>query len=316
MLQNIKGKAVLAPMARVADSPFRLICKEFEAGLVFTEIVSADGLIRGREDHLNLLPEERPIGVQLFGNDPEVMARAAQIAERYDPDLIDLNFCCPARKAVKAGAGVAILKNLNLLRDITAAVVKAVKIPVTAKIRSGWSKNSIVAVEAAEILDDCGVAAITIHPRTWEDGFKGKADWRLIAEVKKAVSIPVIGNGDVRTPWDAKRMLEETGCDLVMIGRGALGKPWIFREVNHFLERGELPSPPSPREKLMICLNHLHLAHRLQGKRGLPVLKKHIGWYIKGLPYNTKLRTEIFQTKSYFEIREKLMRYLANLSKG
>lgn len=303
-------------MTKVADSPFRLICKEFEAGLVFTEMVSADGLVRGRGGHLNFLPEERPIGVQLFGNDPDVMARAAKIAEGYNPDFIDLNFCCPARRAVEAGAGVAILKNPDLLRGITAAVVKAVKIPVTAKIRSGWSKDSIVAVEAAEILDDCGVAAITIHPRTWEDGFKGEADWRLIAEVKKAVSIPVIGNGDVRTAWDAKRMLEETGCDLVMIGRGALGNPWIFREINHLLERGEPPSPPSPREKLMICLNHLDLTHRLQGERGLPVLKKHIGWYLKGLPHNTKLCTEVFQRKSYFEIKGRLMRYLANLPKN
>ncbi|OPX24292.1 MAG: tRNA dihydrouridine synthase DusB [Candidatus Latescibacteria bacterium 4484_107] len=252
---SLSGPVVLAPLAGVTDHSFRLLCREMGASLVYTEMVSADGLVRknpgtGRLIHFG--ESERPIGVQLFGSDLAIMARGAeQLAERGF-DLIDLNFGCPVKKVVKRNAGSALMRDPERLARITEAVVGAVDLPVTVKIRSGWSEEAINAVQVARLVQEAGAKAITVHARTRKMGFSGQADWEVIAEVKAAVSIPVIGNGDVRTPEDARRMFDDTGCDLVMIGRGALGNPWIFRRTVVFLRTGAHLPEPNLRERMEV----------------------------------------------------------------
>ncbi len=286
-------------MAGVTDSTFRCMARKYGAALVFTELVSADGLIRRNRRTLELISfqeGERPVGIQIFGNDPKVMAVAAKTAEEIKPDLIDLNFGCPARKVVGRGAGAALLREPGLLGAIAGMVVKAVNVPVTAKIRSGWNDDLPVAVEAAHILEQEGLSAVTIHPRSRKMEFSGKADWSLIRAVKEAVSIPVIGNGDVLEPEDGKRMLDETGCDLVMVGRGAMGRPWIFRELDHFLNTGQKTTALSIKERMAVCIEHYLLVISLEGKeRGVKPMRKHLGWYLKGLPGSSSLKQEIFK---------------------
>ncbi|MFH0777861.1 MAG: tRNA dihydrouridine synthase DusB [Candidatus Eisenbacteria bacterium] len=319
----IESPLVLAPLAGIADSSFRLVCKEQGASLVYTEMVSADGLVRGNERTLELLSfseAERKIGIQLFGSDPDVMARAAEKAAAFSPDLIDLNFGCPARKVVGRQAGCALLNNLVLLRKIAASVVSAVDIPVTAKIRSGWDARSINADKVAGMLEDCGVKAVTVHARSRADKFKGKADWEIIARTKESVSIPVIGNGDVTDPGDVERMLKETDCDAVMIGRGALGNPWIFSRARHLLATGEPLPPPSVRELLRVALRHLELARASSGRgdTGEDVaaveMRKHIGWYAKGLPGSKKFKQEVNRARSWDDMRRLLVQFGASIS--
>ena len=232
---RLNGRTILAPLAGVSDSSFRLICKQNGVALVFSEMVSSEGLVRNdrkSNQYLEFLEEERPIGMQLFGSNPDVMAEAAKIVEQKKPDFIDLNFGCPVKKVVKKGAGSAILKDMKLLRKITQSVVMSTSTPVTVKIRSGWNTSQINAIEVAKILEDCGVSAVTIHPRTQTQYFKNHSDWNIIREVKQAVTIPVIGNGDIYNCYDAKQMIDETDCDFIMIGRGVLGNPLIFNQIN------------------------------------------------------------------------------------
>ena len=295
---HISGRSVLAPLAGVADNAFRLMAKEGGASMVFSELISADGLVRDSEKTYRLMkfyPEERPIGIQLFGNDPDILAEAVCIVESIKPDVIDLNFGCPAKKVVRRGAGAALMRDLPKMRAIAQAVVRKTSFPVSAKIRSGWHENEMTAVDASRILEDAGVCWIAVHGRTGKMGFRGQADWGVIRDVKSSVSIPVIGNGDVKSPEDAKRMFDMTGCDLVMIGRGALGRPWLFDRIDHFLQTGKLKAEPSFRERIDICLRHYERAlHLLGEERGVKEMRKHIGWYLKGMPMNSQIKQSVF----------------------
>jgi len=315
---EVQGRAVMAPMAGITDSSYRVLCRQQGAAIVFSEMISSEGLIRENKrttEYLVFKPEERPIGIQLFGANPDVMAEAAKQVEMISPDFIDLNFGCPVKKVIKKGAGAAILKDMALLRQITMAVVKATSLAVTVKIRSGWNESMTNAVEVACILEDCGVAAVTIHPRFQSQLFRGRADWKLIEKVKKAVSIPIIGNGDLDTPDDARRMLDETGCDLVMIGRAALGNPWIFRQINHYLEHGaQHISPVSLDERLNTCITHLELLVSVRGeKRGVREMRKHLAWYIKGLPRSSTLRAILVTLNEVAQVKQTLINYFQEL---
>ena len=310
----IAGPVVLAPMAGVTDQPFRLLCREMGASLVFTEMVSADGLVRGNPGTERLVyveEAERPIGVQLFGSDAEVMARGAeQVADRGF-DLIDLNFGCPVKKVVKRNAGSSLMRDPEHLAEITEAVVRAVELPVTVKIRSGWSAGEINAVQVARMAQEAGAKAISVHPRTQKMGFSGRANWETIAQVKAALSIPVIGSGDVRTPEDARRMLEDTGCDLVMIGRGALGNPWILRRTDRFLRTGEHVPEPNLRARMAVCVRHLRMKVIEHGEYvGVREMRKHVGWYTKGLEKSAELRREVFQLERAEDVERTLMAYV------
>ena len=247
-----KKGALLAPLAGISNLPFRLIARAQGCALAYTEMISSNGLVRKTEktyEYLKTSAEDRPLGVQIFGADPEIMAEAARIVADSGVDLIDINMGCPVKKVIKAGAGVILMKDPDLVARMIEAVKKAVKIPVTVKIRSGWNRSSINAVEIAQIAEDCGADAITVHPRTADQGYSGHADWKIIANVKKAVKIPVIGNGDIRQPQDAVRMLAETACDAVMVGRGALGNPWIFKGISQALNGQAIDYLPTLKSK-------------------------------------------------------------------
>jgi len=310
----IEGKLVLAPMAGITDAPFRSLCKEFGAALVFTEMVSADALVRdSRRTHrlLSFEDMERPIGIQLFGSDPELMADAARIAATRSPDLIDLNFGCPVRRVVKRMAGAALMKTPDVLGRIVRSVVDAVDLPVTAKIRSGWSPSAINAAEVARIAQDSGAAAVAVHARTRSVQFSGRADWRVIRRVKGELTIPVLGNGDVRTPEDARQMIEETECDLAMVGRGAMGNPWIFRRGEAFLKGGALPSEPSERERIALCIRHMKRAVLFKGEAiGIREMRKHLVWYTKGMRDGAALRRELMQMTRAQDVEDCLLTFL------
>ena len=306
---NIGTPVFLAPMAGLTDKPFRQICKSFGAGVVYTEFVSSEGIVRENDrtlDYMRFDACERPIGVQIFGHDPEVLARSAQfIEENLKPDIIDLNFGCPVAKVVKRGAGAAVMKDLDQLEKIARWVARAVSTPVTAKIRSGWDKGHIVAAEAASRLEGAGVSLVTVHPRTAKQQYGGTADWRIIAEVKQTVSIPVIGNGDIRSSEDAKRMLDETGCDGIMIGRAATGRPWIFRDILHFLRDGELPPPVDKGLIAETFSRHLELqqAHYPLMHAG-NLFKTHASAYIRGMDGAAQMRYEMNRAKDLDRICE------------
>ncbi|MCF6239043.1 MAG: tRNA dihydrouridine synthase DusB [Candidatus Marinimicrobia bacterium] len=296
---EIKSKAILAPMAGVTGHPFRVLCKEQGAGVVYTEFVSANGIIRENRKTLDMMKfteTERPIGVQIFGESPEVLAQSAKyIEETVKPDIIDLNFGCPVPKVTKRGGGSAILKDLPLMDEVAQAVVEAVSIPVTAKIRSGWNNGCIVAPVAAAALQDAGIAALTLHPRTTKQLYTGEADWSLITETRKAISIPLIGNGDIRSAQDAKRMMDETGCDAVMVGRRALGNPWIFREINEYLNQGTIPDAIRLIDRVKLCHRHLYMETQAMGAtRGTNYIKKHLSWYLKGFPGASAYRQRLY----------------------
>lgn len=288
---------VLAPMAGITDLPFRIICREMGAGLVFSEMISAEALVREHKGTVSMLrsdTRERPVAFQLFGSKPETMCRAAAILSSLDIDFIDINMGCPVPKIVKSGAGSALLKDTVLITDIMRSVVSASRIPVTIKIRTGWDSDSIVAERIACEAEAAGIAAVTVHARTRSQHFSGKADWTMIRRVKASVSIPVIGNGDVRSPADAKRMIDETGCDGVMIGRACQGYPWIFREVRQFLANGHTAHRPSLNEIREVILRHLAAAVHFYGEeKGVREMRKHICWYTKGMRGGSEFRASI-----------------------
>ena len=312
---SIHTPIFLAPMAGVTDYSFRIICKEHGAGIVYSEFVSAHGIIRKNEKTLDMIrftDKERPIGIQIFGDEPEVMANAARfVADQFKPDIIDINYGCPVPKITKRGAGSAALKDLCLMEEITSAVVESVpQLPVTVKMRAGWDSQTIIVEKAGNQLEKAGVKAITLHPRTTKQYFTGKSDWSLIKILKQAVSIPVVGNGDVGTADDVKRMFEETGCDAVMIGRAALGNPWIFREIKSIFEKTVLPSAPLVEDRISMCRRHLNLLVENRGERvGLNLMRKHFGWYIKNFPGAGEFRKELVtapDSKTALEKLEKL----------
>mgnify|MGYP005851864141 CR=1 FL=1 len=307
---QLDGRAVLAPMAGVSDGPFRRLCRSHGAALVFTEMVSANGLVRGSArswDYLHFREDERPIAVQLFGADPAVVAEAVAMVETMRPDLIDLNFGCPVPKVVRQGAGAALLKDPARMAAVCRAAVKAATVPVTAKVRSGW-QDATHAVDIARLLANCGVAAITVHARPRSAMFSRPADWGVIAQVKGAVRVPVIGNGDVVDAQSARQMIEQTGCDLVMVGRGALGNPFIFRHIDAVLAgRGE-PELPSAAERIAVCLQHLALAAaELPEPAAVVRMRKHLGWYLKRIPGTKALRCHVMTLKRVDEVRAALL---------
>jgi len=300
---QIDTPVLLAPMAGITDYSFRILCKEQGAGIVYSEFVSAHGIIRENEKSLDLIKfydEERPIGVQIFGDSPQVMADAAKyIVAKFKPDILDINYGCPVPKVTKKGAGSAALKDLGLMEEITQAVVESVtQTPVTVKMRAGWDLQSIIVEKAGVLLENCGVKAITLHPRTALQTLKGHSNWDLIKLLKDTVSIPVIGNGDIQTADDVLRMFEETGCDTVMIGRAALGNPWIFNQARNLLE-GKSVVEPSVEEKVKLCKRHLDLILESRGiKKGLYLMRKHFGWYIKGFPGAADYRIRLVTSSS------------------
>lgn len=291
---EIKGYAALAPMAGVADTAFRTVCRKFGACYVVGEMASSKGLSMSDKKTAELLAitePERPMAVQLFGNDPETMALAARKSEKFEPDIIDINMGCPAPKVVTNGGGSALLKDPVLAGKIIEQVAKAVNTPVTVKIRKGWDLCHINAVEMAHIAQESGAAAITVHGRTREQMYRPYADLEIIRKVKQAVNIPVIGNGDVTSPEAAKKMYEETGVDLIMVGRGALGAPWLFRQIEEFLSTGRVTTNPDIEERMRIMVEHVRLICSIRGLYcGIREARKHAAWYMKGLGGAAALR--------------------------
>ena len=311
---ELKNKVFLSPMAGVTDLPFRLICKEQGCGLLYTEMINGKALCYDDENTKKMLKieeEEHPVAVQIFGSEPEFMGRAAEIMNDYSNEILDINMGCPAPKVVKNGDGSALMKNPKLAEEALRAVVKNSKKPVTLKIRKGWDDNSVNAVEIAKIAEDCGISALAIHGRTREQFYTGKADWDIIAEIKKNLSIPVIGNGDVFTIEDSINMLDKTGCDAIMIGRGAQGNPWIFKRINHYMNTGEILPEPTLNEKISTAIKHLKLAVEEHGEYvAVREMRKHIAWYLKGLRNSAKLRDEINKIEDYQEVVSKLEYYM------
>ena len=296
---ELKGWACLAPMAGVSDLAYRVIAKKMGASLTTAEMVSAKGLYYRNEktkEMLKIAPDEHPMALQLFGSDPDIMAWGAKIMEQAGSDFIDINMGCPMQKVVKNGDGSALMKNIPLAAAVIRAMVKAVQTPVTVKMRLGWSRDTLNAVELAQAAEEAGAAAITVHGRTREDFYTGKADWKEIQKVVDAVKIPVIGNGDVTDGKSAKNLMEETGCAAVAIGRAAWGNPWIFREVNTYLETGEIIPPPSWEMRLQMARRHLHgLCFEKGEYAAVREMRVHASRYFHGLPKATALRQEIMK---------------------
>lgn len=301
---------ILAPMAGVTDLPFRLLCKEQGCSLVYTEMVSAKAILYKNKNTRALLEvkeEEHPVAVQLFGSDPAVMAEIAAQVEEGPFEIIDVNMGCPVPKIVKNGEGSALMRNPNLAEKILTAMVKATKKPVTVKFRKGFENGDSAAVEFAKMAEASGVAAVAVHGRTREQYYSGKADWDIIRQVKDAVSVPVIGNGDIFEPEDAVRMMEETGCDGVMIARGAKGNPWIFGRTKGLMETGITPPKPSGGEIRDMILRHGRMLSECKGeKAGIREMRSHMAWYTSGLPNSASLRNDMNQAETY-EDMEKLL---------
>lgn len=299
---------ILAPMAGVTDLPFRILCREQGCGLAVTEMVSAKAILyknKNTNELLSVSDQEGPVSVQLFGSDPEIMADMAKAIESRPFALIDVNMGCPVPKIVNNGEGSALMKDIKLAEKILTAMVKAVKKPVTVKFRKGFTEETCNAVEFARMAESCGVAAVAVHGRTREQYYSGTADWEIIRQVKEAVSIPVIGNGDVFKPEDAKALLDQTGCDGIMIARGAKGNPWIFSRTLRYLETGELSEPPSPKEISQMILRHGTMQAEHKGEVvAMREMRKHMAWYTAGLPHSAKLRNDINKVETMEELKK------------
>ena len=330
---EIDNQVVLAPMAGISNSAYRRICKEMGCGLIYAEMVSDKAISFGNKKTLDMLymtdserpiaqqifgtDEEKPVAAQIFGNDPKIMSEVVQshFNNMNDICILDINMGCPVPKvALRAQAGSALLKNPQKIREIVSAVVAAVNVPVTVKIRSGWDSEHINAVEVAKICEEAGASAITVHPRTRKQGYSGKADWLIIKNVKDNVSIPVIGNGDIKTPEDAKRMLNETGCDAIMIGRGLLGNPWLIRNTLNYLA-GRDYELPSTEEKIKMCIKHLkYLSETKDEKIAVLEIRSHAAWYLKGIENASLIKNKIYQCNSIRDIMQVLNEFLGGKS--
>jgi len=313
----LDNSTILAPLAGITNLPFRLIAKEAGCGLVCSEMISANGLVHGSKKTLQMLdtiPEEKPLSVQIFGADPSIMAEAAKIVESSGASLLDINFGCSVKKVIKTGAGVVLMKEPERAESLLKAVRKSVTIPVTIKIRTGWDKSGIHAFRIAEIAEACGVDAIAVHPRTASQGFRGKADWSIITSVKKIVSIPVIGNGDIITPDDAVKIQNETGCDGIMIGRAAIGNPWIFAQVLARF-RGNESFSVDFAHRFEVMSRYVHESVKYFGeKQACLMMRSRLGWFVKGLKCSSKFRESIKQISSENEATDLLKSYMKFLS--
>ncbi|MFA5408694.1 MAG: tRNA dihydrouridine synthase DusB [Bacilli bacterium] len=315
----IKNQVCLAPMAGISNSAFRRIAKEMDCGLVFAEMVSDKAIVYDNEKTRKMLyftEQERPIAQQIFGSDKESFVKAAQIIyKNMRPDIIDINMGCPVPKvALRAQAGASLLKDPSKIFDIVSSVVKAVPCPITVKIRSGWDSNTVNAVEVAKICEQAGASAITVHPRTRAQGYSGHSDWNIIKQVKEAISIPVIGNGDIKTSTDAKRMLDETGCDAIMIGRGVLGNPWLIKQSIECIDGKGKNDQINSSERMTMALKHLsYLSETKPDKQTALEMRGHIAWYLKGMPHGKEIKERIYKTDNLGDFKSILKTYLKDL---
>ena len=311
---QLDNEVFLSPMAGVTDLPFRTICKEKGCGMLYTEMINAKALCYDDENTKKMLrmeKDEHPVAVQIFGSDPEFMGKAAAIMNEYPNEILDINMGCPAPKVIKNGDGSALMRNPKLAGEVLSAVVKNSTKPVTLKIRKGWDDDCVNAVEIAKIAEESGISALAIHGRTREQFYSGKADWDIIAEIKQTINIPVIGNGDVFEVQDAANMLEKTKCDAIMIGRGSQGNPWIFNRINHYMKTGEILPEPTLEEKMTTAIKHINLAVAEHGEYvAVREMRKHIGWYLKGLKNSAKYRDKINKITDYKEVIAMLEEYM------
>ena len=311
---QLDNEVFLSPMAGVTDLPFRTICKEKGCGMLYTEMINAKALSYDDENTkkmLNMPDDGHPVAIQIFGSDPEFMGKAASILNKYPNQILDINMGCPAPKVVKNGDGSALMRNPELAAKVLSAVVENSDKPVTLKIRKGWDDTCVNAVEIAKIAEECGISAVAIHGRTREQFYSGKADWDIIRDIKEAINIPVIGNGDVFEVQDAVNMLEKTKCDAIMIGRGSQGNPWIFKRINHYMKTGEILPEPTLEEKMNTAIKHMNLAVEEHGEYvAVREMRKHIGWYLKGLKNSARYRDQINKITDYKEVIAMLEEYV------